>query len=89
MGSTTTWGSGLTWAARSDLSLRAFDAVVRSRGVKQGTCQEGWRQKGSMQLDSVHGLETFLGGSITGGEDLRRVGLAEHLSDKSKSESMM
>lgn len=90
VGSTTSCGSGVTWAAKSGLSFRVFAAADKSLGVKQGTCHEGWRQKGCMQLESVHGFDDSpLGDSMTG-DDLRRVGLTTaHRSDKSKSESMM
>lgn len=90
VGSTTSWGRGLTWEAKSDFIFRLFTATDRSLGVKQGTCHEGWRQKGSTQLDSVQGLETFLGGAVlSGGDEVRRTGLTAHRRERSKSESIM
>ena len=85
VGSTISCGIGLLWAARSDFSFLVLDS---SLGVKHGTCHAGWRQNGSMHLESVHGLETLFG-DLMGGEDFSSVGVAAHLSDKSKSVSMM
>lgn len=89
IGSTTSCGSGMTWAASSDFSLRVLAAAVKNLGVKQESCHDGWRQKGSMQLESEHGLDIFFGCSTTGEVDLTSIGFTAHLRDKSKSESMI
>lgn len=45
-------------------------------------------QKGSAQLDAVHGPD-ILAGSASHEGDFKRVGLTEHLRDRSKSVSIM
>nr|GMC86261.1 hypothetical protein KK1_010337 [Ipomoea batatas] len=67
-------------------SVFGFPALVvggKFIGVKHETLHEGSAQKGSMHLDPAHGPEILAGSS--GNDDFRRVGLTEHLSDRSKS----
>ncbi|RDX76561.1 hypothetical protein CR513_43431, partial [Mucuna pruriens] len=69
--------------------FRDFAPADNRMGVKQETCQSGWRQKGCMQLASEQGLDVFFVASVSGEDDLTKIGLTEHLSDKSKSVSIM
>lgn len=85
-GSATSCGSDLMWAAVSALTFLAFVAAGKNLGLKHGTWQDGSMQNGSMQLDSVHGPDGLTGSVAV---NWRRVGLTVHLSERSKSVSMM
>nr|GMD46097.1 hypothetical protein KK1_010337 [Ipomoea batatas] len=87
-GSTTSCGNDLLNAAASAFSFLALVVAGKILGLKHETLHDGPAQKGSMQLDPAQGPE-ILAGSNAQDDDFRRVGLTEHLSDRSKSEAHM
>lgn len=86
VGSTTRTGREFeTGDGRSALTFAPFD--LKKRGLRQ----VGWKQEGSTQTGSLHTGSMQYEEFVQDGPllEVRRVGLTQHLRDKSKSESIM